>query len=87
MNKARERRPYSAGDKIPESTGDKLQDLLGIRIPLSWGNLQTVLENDSIGVSVFRRGTILDQDCRGCLLMNAYTPLGNVAILSYSAGS
>ena len=38
MNKAGETRSYSAGDKLPESTGDKLQDLLGIWIPLSWGN-------------------------------------------------
>ena len=29
MNKARKRRPYSAGNKLPESTGDKLLDLPG----------------------------------------------------------
>ena len=39
MNKARERRPYSTGDKLPESTGDNLQDLLGIRIPIFLGKL------------------------------------------------
>ena len=38
MNEAGEMRSYSAGDKLPESTGDKLQNLLGIWIPLSWGN-------------------------------------------------
>ena len=32
LNKTRERRPYSAGDKLPKSTGDQLQGLLGIWI-------------------------------------------------------
>ena len=47
MNKVGERRTYSAGDKLPESTGDKLQDLLGIMIQLSWGNL-----SDCTGVGI-----------------------------------
>ena len=69
MNRAGER--YSVGGKLPESTGDKLLDstgeidstLLGKLFRLYWGN-------GSTGVSVFRRGTILDQDCRGCLFRN-----------------
>ena len=39
LNKSGGERSYYAGDKLPEYTGEMLQDLLGIWIPLSWGNL------------------------------------------------
>ena len=55
---------YSAGDKLPESTGDKLQESTGeIDSPLLGKLLNCTGE-------WLHRGTILDQDCRGCLLRN-----------------
>ena len=57
---------YSAGDRLPGSTGEMVQ--------LSWGNFGLHWGNGSAEVSVFRRGTILDQDFRGCLLgMSVYS--------------
>ena len=69
MNKDRETRAFSAEDKLPEPTGDKLPEstrkidptLLGKLFGLHWGMVP-------LGCLVFRRGTILDQDCRGRLL-------------------
>ena len=66
-----ERYVYSAGDKLPESTGEELPEstgeidstLLGKLFGLYWGVAP-------LGCLVFRWGTILYEDCRGCLLRN-----------------
>ena len=59
--------------KPPESTGDKLPNgeidstFLGRLLRLYWGS-------GSTRRPVYRRGTILDQDCRGRLLrMSVYS--------------
>ena len=52
LNKTRERRPCSAGDKLPESTGEIDSTLLGKLLRLYWGMAP-------LGCLVFRRGTIL----------------------------
>ena len=82
-------RSYSAGDKVPESTGDKLPESTGDKLPESTREIDSTLpgklldctgEMAPLGCLIFRRGTILYQDCQGCLLRNDYTPLGNVEI-------
>ena len=67
MHKAGEMRSHSAGDKLPESTGDKLPT--GEMVSTLLGRLlRLYLGVAPLKCLVFRRGTILDQDCRGCLL-------------------
>ena len=80
MNEKSGTRSCYAGDKLPESTGDKLP--VGEMDSIFLGKLlRYALGYGSIGRSVYRRGTILDQDCRGCLFKEClYTPLGNVEI-------
>ena len=72
-----ERYLYSAGDKLPESTGDKLPESTGDKLPESTGEDDSTLLGKLFelhwgmappGCLVFRQGTILYSDCRGCLL-------------------
>ena len=72
--------------KLPESTGDKLiawgdgfQLFLG---KLDWtllGKFELDQGSGSIECLIYRRGKILDQDCRGCLLRIYMLP-GNVEV-------
>ena len=66
------------GDKLPESTGDKLT-ARGDGFQLSWGTgLDSPGEvlncggSDSFECLIYCRGTILNQDCRGCLFKDIY---------------
>ena len=66
---------YSAGDKLPESTGDKLpageMDSTFLGELLDWTLLGENFElygGSGSTECLYCRGTILDQDCRGCLL-------------------
>ena len=61
-------------DKLPESTGDKLTAWGdgsnfpgGARLD-SLGEVLRCTGSNSTGCLICRRGTILAQDCRGCLL-------------------
>ena len=76
MNKSRETRSCSAGRKFPESTGDKLPageiDSTFLGKLLDWTLLGKFLrytgEVAPLERLVYHRGTIWDQDYRGCLL-------------------
>ena len=72
MNKVRERRSYSAGDKLPKSTGEIDSTLLGKTLELYWGN-------GSTGVSCIPPGNNLILRLPGMLVEGyLYTPLGNI---------